>query len=163
LPTRPVAVQILLAVTLAAALCTFLHAQSTRTITVLMLDGKTGKPIIPSNFIVRLDHLDAGRNELLQLGDDGIGTITVPGGASFLSIQGTYNKSTDIYINCDAGMEKDTRTLHWYAIPEILSTGVVAPNECYKGKYAEATHTDPKPGQFVLFVRANNWREASSD
>ncbi len=128
-----------------------------------MLDGKTGKPIVPSNFIVRLDHLNAVHNEMLKLGDDGIGTITVPPGASFLSIQGTYNGSTDIYINCDAGMEKDTHALHWYAVPEILSTGVVAPNECYKGKYAEATHTDPKPGQFVLFVRANNWREAGSD
>jgi hypothetical protein len=134
-----------------------------KTITVLMLDGKSGKPIVPSNFIARLDHLDAVHNELLQLSRSGTGAITIPAGATFLSIQGTYNRSTDIYINCDSGMEKDTHALHWYSVPDILSTGVAAPNECYKGKYAEATHMDPKPGQFVLFVRELNWQDASTN
>ena len=54
---------------------------------------------------------------------------------------------------------RKTSTLHWYSIPEILSTGVAASNECYKGKYADATHVTPKPGQFVLYVRKNNWHE----
>jgi len=76
-----------------------------------------------------------------------------PSGATFLGVQGAYHKSLDLYINCDAAMEKDTSTLHWYSISDILSTGVAASNECYKGKYADATHVTPKPGQFVFFVR----------
>ena len=128
-----------------------------------MLDGKTGKPIIPSNFIVRIDHLDATHNEWLKLNDDGTGQVTFPSGASCLSIQGTYNSSMEVYINCDAGMEKDTSTLHWYSVLDILNTGVAMPNECYKGKYAEATHVTPKPGEFILFVRKNNWHELAGN
>ncbi len=124
-----------------------------------MLDGKTGRPIIPSNFIVRIDHLDATHNEWLKLNDDGTGQVTFPSGASWLSIQGTYDSSMEIYVNCDAGMEKDTSTLHWYSVLDILNKGVAMPNECYKGKYAEATHVTPKPGQFILFVRKNSWHE----
>lgn len=150
-------------VTLAVVLCLPSLAQDARTITVLMLDGKTGQPIVPSNFIVRFDHLNAVHNEALQLGDDGVGQITVPAGASFLSVQGTYESSINIYINCDASMEKNTSTIHWYSIAEILNTGVAIPNECYKGKYAEATHQDNKPGIFVLYVRKPNWHEVPSD
>jgi hypothetical protein len=157
---RPFVLHIFPAVGLAAALLGALHAQETKTVTVLMLDGKTGQPIVPSNLLVRVDHLDAIHNEWLKLNDDGTGQVTVPAGASFLSIQGTYENSVDIYVNCDAGMEKNTSTLHWYSIPEILNSGVATPNECYKGKYADATKTTAKPGQFILFVRKNNWHES---
>ena len=53
---------VILASTLAAALCSPLNAQADKTITVLMLDGKTGRPIIPSNLLVRIDHLNAIHN-----------------------------------------------------------------------------------------------------
>jgi hypothetical protein len=69
----------------------------------------------------------------------------------------------EIYVNCDAGMEKDISTLHWYSVDEILRSGVAMPNECYKGKYAEATRSIPKPGMFVFFVRKNNWHEMPPD
>jgi hypothetical protein len=124
-----------------------------------VLDGKTGQPVVPSNLVVRIDHLDAVHNDWLQLNDDGTGKVSAPAGASFLSIQATYDSSTEIYVNCDAGMEKNTGTLHWYSIADILKSGVAMPNECYKAKYAEATRVTPKPGQFVLFVRKTNWRE----
>jgi hypothetical protein len=114
---------------------------------------------VPSNLVVRIDHLDAVHNDWLQLNDDGTGKVSAPAGASFLSIQATYDSSTEIYVNCDAGMEKNTGTLHWYSIADILKSGVAMPNECYKAKYAEATRVTPKPGQFVLFVRKTNWRE----
>ena len=142
--TRSFAARFFLALVLAAALAGPLHAQTAPTITIIMLDGKTGRPIVPSNFIVRIDHLNATHNEWLKLNDDGTGQVTFPSGASWLSIQGTYESSMDIYINCDAGMEKDTSTLHWYSVLDILNTGVAMPNECYKGKYAEATHVDPQ-------------------
>jgi hypothetical protein len=129
-----------------------------KTITITMLDGKTGKPVVPDNYIVRFNHLNAAHNEALKVNDDGTGTVTVPANATFVSVQGTYRGSMDIYVNCDAGMEKDTSTLHWYSIAEIESTGVTAANECYKGKYANPAIT-AKPGEFTFFVRESNWRE----
>jgi hypothetical protein len=162
LVTRPFTIHAFLAFTLVAALLGPLHAQTAKTITILMLDGKTGKPIIPNNYMVRFDHRDALHNEMLQLNDDGSGKVTIPADASFFSVQGTYHNSLDVYINCDAGMEKDTSTLHWYSVSVILNAGVAAPNECYKGKFADATRVTAKPGQFVFFVRETNWRESSN-
>jgi len=159
LAPHPSAARALLTLALAATLSGALPAQPAKTITVVVLDGKTGQPVLPSNLLVRIDHLNAVHNDWLQLNDDGVGNISIPAGASFLSIQATYESSTEIYVNCDAGMEKDTTTLHWYLIGDIQKSGVAMPNECYKGKYAEATRVTPKPGQFVLFVRKTNWRE----
>jgi hypothetical protein len=158
-----IAIHAFLAVTLAAALLGPLHAQTGKTITILMLDGKTGKPIVPSNFVVRIDHLDAIHNEWLKLNDDGTGEVTVPAGTSFLAVQGTYHQSMDIYINCDAGMEKDTHTLHWYSISDILNSGVTAPNECYKGKYEDSARATAKPGEFIFYVRETTWHEMPVD
>jgi hypothetical protein len=160
---RPIAVLGLLALALAAVPVTSLHAQAPNTITILMLDGKTGKPIIPSNFLIRINHLDALHNEWLRIDDDGLGKLNVPANASFLSVQGTYEGSMDIYVNCDASMEKDVHTIHWYSIPDIRATGVNAPNECYKGKYEDQTHIDAKPGVFVFYVRKANWHELPSE
>jgi hypothetical protein len=159
---RPTMIRAFLALALAAGLLGLLHAQSGQTISILMLDGKTGKPLVPNNYIVRFNHLDAFHNEALQLNDDGLGKVVVPANATFISVQGTFHTSLDIYINCDAGMEKNTSTLHWYPISEILNSGVAAANECFKGKYAEATHVTAKPGEFIFFVRETNWRESAN-
>ena len=74
----------------------------------------------------------------------------------FLLFRATYHQSMDIYINCDAGKEKDTHTLHWYSISDILNSGVAAPNECYKGKYEDSAHATAKPGEFIFFVRESD-------
>lgn len=137
--------------------------QQPRTLTILMLDGKTGHPIVPSNFLIRFDHRNATRNDTLAIDDDGIGTVTLPPGATYIAVQGTFNGSMDIYVNCDAAMQKDISTLHWYSVADILSTGVAAPNECYKAKYAEATHTPLTPGKFVFYVRKSNWHESAPE
>jgi len=128
-----------------------------------MLDGKTGKPIVPSNFIVRFDHRNEVHNDSVVIDDEGVARALVPAGAKYLSVQGTFNNSMEIYVNCDAAMEKDVSTLHWYSVPDILASGVAMPNECYKGKFAEATRINPKPGMFVFFVRKNNWHEMPPD
>ena len=159
---RPTMIRAFLAIALAAGLLGLLHAQSGQTISILMLDGKTGKPLVPNNYIVRFNHLDAFHNEALQLNDDGLGKVVVPANATVISVQGTFHNSLDIYINCDAGMEKNTSTLHWYPISEILNSGVAAANGCFKGKYAEATHVTAKPGEFIFFVRETNWRESAN-
>jgi hypothetical protein len=135
------------------------HAQTARTISIRIFDGRTAQPIVPSNFLVRIDHQDDLRNESLRIDSDGIGEITIPAGAAFLSVQGTYDNSMDIFLNCDAGMEKNTGTLHWYSIADILSTGVIAPNECYKGKYERNPRITPKAGELDFFVRKSNFSD----
>jgi hypothetical protein len=137
----------------AAVFAAPLRAQAGPTITIRMFDGRTAEPLTPSNLLVRIDHQDEIRNESLHIGDDGAGQITLPASATFLSAQGTFDNSMEIYFNCDAGMQKNAATLHWYSIAEILSTGVIAPNECYKGKYERNPRINAKPGEFDFFVR----------
>lgn len=136
-------------------------ATSPVTITIRMYDARTGSQITPSNFLIRLNHQDDIHSEGLHLDDDGTGHITLPAGSSFLSVQGTFDNSMEIYLNCDSGMEKDSHRLHWYAISDILSTGVIAPNECFKGKY-EQQRLAAKPGEFLFYVRSRSWRDALS-
>jgi hypothetical protein len=145
------------------AMYTPLEAQSQKTITIVMLDAKTGRQLVPYNYIVRLDHLDTIHNEALQIGSDGTGKVTVPANSSYLSVQGTYEHGIEIYINCDAGMERDTSTLHWYPIDDIVNSGLTTHNECYKGKYAKATTTPAIPGEFIFFVREISWRDGHGD
>jgi len=146
-----------------AVLSLYLYAQEAqpaeRTITIIMADGKTGKTITPDNFVIRFNHLNAIRNETLSLGDDGQGRVKVPENATVISVQGTYHNSVDIFVNCDAGREKDTSTLHWYPIADIVSTGITTPNECYKGKYAKSAAIPAVSGELIFYVRGNGWHE----
>lgn len=143
---------------------TFLCAQQPqrqpRTITIIMVDGKTGKTMTPDNFVIRFNHLNAIRNDTLTLNDDGTGKVKLPADANLISVQGAYHNNIDIYVNCDAGLEKDTSTLHWYPIADILSNGLSAPNECYKGKYAKTAAIPPARGEFIFYVREPNWRDS---
>jgi len=75
---RPFVTRSFLALALAAAFCVHLHAQTTPTITILMLDGKTGKPIVPSNFIVRFDHRNEVHNDSVVIDDEGVARALVP-------------------------------------------------------------------------------------
>jgi hypothetical protein len=141
-----------------------LHAQAAqtgKTISIRMYDARTGRQLDPNNFVVRLDHQDEIHNESLHIDDEGTGRITVPASASFLSVQGTFDNSMEIYFNCDAGKEKIEAKLHWYSVSDILSTGVVAPNECFNGKY-ERPRIEAKPGEFLFYVRSRNWRDPGS-
>jgi hypothetical protein len=130
------------------------------TITIRMYDARTGHQITPSNFLIRIDHQDEIRSEGLHIDDEGTGRITLPSGSTFLSVQGSFEESMAVYFNCDSGMEKEPKR-HWYAVSDILSTGVIAPNECFKGKY-ESPRFAPKPGELDFYVRLRNWRDADS-
>jgi hypothetical protein len=123
------------------------------TITIRMFDARTANPIVPNNLLVRVDHHDEMQNQTLHIDDLGVGTVTLPAGAAVLSVQGTYNDGMEIFVNCDAGMEKNLGALHWYSLATIVSTGVIAPNECYKGKYERDPRVPLKPGEFDFFVR----------
>src|SRR5208337_5630169 len=84
--------------------------------------------------------------------EDGTGRLTVPQDASLLAAQATYDNTMQIYVNCDSSKEKDP-VARWYAVSDILTTGIVAPTGCSQ-RTAVA-----KPGEFVFFVRRRNWVE----
>src|SRR5580693_418246 len=121
------------------AVCAALHAQDYNLITVTLRDGRTGKKITPSNFLLH--------GEWVKIYDDGTVAIRVPPEAKVISLQATYESGMDTYINCDASKQNDPEREIWYPVDVILKAGVVAPNECSKTEYTA------KPGEFVFFVR----------
>lgn len=138
----------------AAVLCGPVSAQTGNPVTVVVLDGKSGKPVTPSNYVVRFDRHDAVHNDGLRLNDDGSAQLALPDGTAWLAVEATYDSSMETYINCDAAREKEKGTVHWYAVADILKSGIVAPNECGK------SHLNARPGVFVFFVRKRDWRDS---
>ena len=139
------------------ALCAMLHAQTDNVIHIRLLNGKTGLPVKADNYLVLVDHHDTQHNDWVKIGDDGTVTVTVPADAKEFSVKATYNMAMETYINCDAAKENTRERDIWYPVSSILTTGVVAPNECSK------THYTAKPGEFVFFVRKRNWRDLSTE
>jgi hypothetical protein len=138
-------------------------AQTGPTITIRILDSKTGDPINPSNLLIRVDHRDEPFNEGLKLNGSDPATAVLPPSATTLSVQGAYSSSMEVYINCDTDIGKDTGTLKWYSIADIVKTGIVTQNLCYKGKYQHRLNISPVPGEFLFFVRTHNWHEKITD
>lgn len=151
------AIRALLKLAFVTAFCVSLHAQTTHTISIRLLDGKTGLPVKASNFLVRIDRHDTVHNEWVKIDDDGSVIVTLPAGAGEISVKATYDMGMTTYINCDAAKETDKERNIWYPIPVILKTGAVAPNECGKTDFAA------KPGEFVFFVRKRDWRDHPED
>lgn len=142
-----------------AAVCGCLFAQSEKTITVRILDGKSGRPVEASGFQVRVDHEPSFHADWVVQNEDGTGKLIVPKGASLLSIRGTYDNSMQVYVNCDSAAEKTNPVDRWYAISEILTSGIVAPNGCGKPSNAAKLKPVAKPGEFVFLVRRMTSRE----
>ena len=140
------------------ALCGYLRAQTRKTITVRMVDTKTGLLIASSNFLVRIDHQQEQHGDWVKMNDDGTGNLTLPANADVISIHATYESATLIYANCDA--DKDHATAEhapypdrWYSVATILESGIAAPNDCIGKKVPEKLQVVAKPGEFVFFVR----------
>jgi hypothetical protein len=132
------------------AICVSLHAQTGKTISIQLRDGRSGKLIAPSNFLLRVDRHDTVRNEWLKMNDDGTAAVTIPDDIKEISLQATYDSGMEYYVNCDAAKLGNQDRVIWYPVDMIMKTGVVTPNEC--GKPGYAAH----PGEFVVFVRKRN-------
>lgn len=153
---------------LAVAALTAAHAQDAKTITIRMLDSKTGNLIPTSDFLVQIDHRQEVHANWVRQNQIGAGELTVPGDAGVILIHAKYDAGISLYVNCDAAQdrgsaERDEALHHWYAISEILATGVVAPDGCGTAKQAFKVKATAKPGEFVFFVRKKNWREEAAD
>jgi len=129
------------------AVCVSLCAQTENTISIQLRDGRSGKLIAPSNFLLRVDRHETISNEWLTMSDDGTATVTIPDGVKEISLQATYDSGMEYYVNCDTSRQGNQNRVIWYPVDMILKAGVVTPNEC--GKASFTAH----PGEFVFFVR----------
>jgi hypothetical protein len=147
-----------------AAFCISICAQTEKTVTVRMLDSRTGLLIASSNYLVRIDHRQEEHGNWIVKNEDGSGNLTLPPDAELVSIHATYESAMLIYANCDADKDRGTAEHapsqeHWYPVATILSSGIVAPNGCVGKKVPEKLQVIAKPGEFVFFVRPLTPRE----
>jgi hypothetical protein len=149
--------------TLLIAACGPLLAQTEKTITIRVLDGRTGSAVTPDNIQVRLKSQQSIHADWIKQNDDGTTKMKVPEGATAISLRATYENSMSLYVNCDVARQKDTAVESWYPIADILSSGIKTPDECVKDKDADKINVEAKPGELVLFVRKKSWREGAQD
>ncbi len=146
-----------------AASCAVLWAQTNKPITVRMLDARTGKLIETSYFLIRINHEETVHANWVVQNENGTGKLTLPGNAQVLAIQATYDSATQYYVNCDSDIGEGKPSDRWYAVHEILTSGIVAANRCVRAKDAVKITPAPAPGVFVFFVRPRGWREEAKD
>lgn len=138
-------------------------AHSQQKIVIRVLDGKTGDKIHPDNLEARVNRLEATHVEWVKLNDDGTVGLQLPDNATALSVRATYANSVEYYVNCDMAKQKDTAAETWYPVKDIVTDGLVIPNDCVKPKDAGKVKADAKPGELVLFVRKRNWKEQAME
>jgi hypothetical protein len=148
----------------AAALCGPLRAQTSKTVTIRMLDSRSGILIASSDYLVRVNHEEAVHGNWVVKNEDGSGKLTLPGDAAALSVRATYDSNTVMYVNCDAAKDVGSANRapgldRWYKVADILESGVVAPNGCAGKKIPDKLQVVAKPGEFVFFVRKLNAKE----
>jgi hypothetical protein len=141
-------------------------AQAPKTITLRMIDNKSGHPIETTEFLVQINHQTDVHADWVKTGPDGAGILTLPPDASLVSVHAKYDLSLSVYVNCDTQQGRNitngaAREDPWYPVATILSFGIVAPDLCGHSKEVDKLHLTPKPGEFVFFVRKQNWREAA--
>jgi hypothetical protein len=143
------------------AVSTALHAEPTKTIILRVFDGKSGRPIVPSGYQVRVDHATMLHPDWVKQNEDGTAELTIPADAHEVALHLAYHDSMDIYVNCDK--EKNAFGDVWYLVPAIMSKGMVTANLCGKSKANEKFKTTAAPGELILFVREKNLIEREKD
>ena len=143
------------------ALCGALHAEPAKTITIKVYDGKTGHPVKPTGYQVRVNHETLVHGDWVKPNEDGTADLSIPADASVVALHFAYDSSMEIYVNCDA--EKNAFGDVWYSVPQIAAKGIVAANGCGKAKGNEKYKTTAGPGELILFVRERNWKERAAD
>jgi len=145
------------------ALSGVLHAVEgpTKTIIIRVFDGKTGRPVVPTGFQVRVDHQTMLHPDWVKPNEDGTAELTIPADAHEVALHLAYNDSMDVYVNCDK--DKNAFGDVWYLVPAIMSKGMVTANGCGKAKVNDKYKTTAAPGELILFVREKNMMERSKD
>jgi len=129
--------------------------QSTQTITIRVLDSKTGLPVTQDDLHFTLwatkeypKTSSYAPDRLLWGTQTGAasGEVTIPEGLNYIRAWVSFGSTNWGMVSCDIPKGK-THLIPIYSVSQILQTGVVATNGCSK-RTATA-----KPGEFILFVR----------
>jgi len=140
----------------------FLHSQSEKTITIRVMDSKTGLPVTKDDlhFYLWAVKEDPGAfsyspDTVLSGNQTGTGTggVAIPDGLNYIRTWVSFGPTSWGLVSCDIPKGKP-HAIPIYSVSKILNSGVVAPNLCSR-KTATA-----KPGEFVLFVRQMTFWEA---
>jgi hypothetical protein len=138
------------ALLLAAVGQPYLTAQVLLNITVRVLDSRTGQPVPHASIMALLDRVQ-GSYVWGHTDGAGIPYVEIGRGVSVMAIHadptGTFQ-----YTTCDAQKGWLFQT-NWYAVSDIMKTGIVAANHCNKRTAVVG------PGEFTLFVRPMHWWE----
>jgi hypothetical protein len=157
-PTQRVLLLMLCATALSLALFAQTGPAPTgKTITIRVLDAKTAHPVIPTNFLVRINHQQTIHANWVTQNENRSATLTVPADATVVSIQVTYDSAMETFISCDSFKDKQDPQAQWYPVSKIFTSGIVAHNYC--SKMIETAH----PGEFIFFVRKANFRERTQE
>jgi hypothetical protein len=143
------------------ALSGALHAEPTKTIILKVFDGKSGRPVMPTGYQVRVDHATTLHPDWVKPNEDGTAELTIPADAHEVTLHLAYDNSMEIYVNCDK--EKNAFGDVWYLVSAIMSKGMVTANGCAKPKVSEKFKTTAAPGELILFVREKNVAERAKD
>jgi hypothetical protein len=138
-----------------------LHAETTHTIIIKVFDGKSGRPVMPTGYQVRVDHETMLHPDWVKQNDDGTAELTIPADIHEVTLHLAYSDSMEIYVNCDK--DKNAFGDVWYLVPEIMSKGFVTENGCAKPKVSAKFKTTALPGELILFVREKNVVERVKD
>jgi hypothetical protein len=143
------------------AFCGALFAEPAKTITIKVYDGKSGRPVVPTAYQVRVDHNGEMHADWVKQHEDGTAELTIPADTAVVALHLAYDSSMSVYVNCDA--DKNAFGDVWYSVPQIMAKGMVTSNLCGKTKTNEKYKTIAAPGELILFVRERNWKERAED
>jgi hypothetical protein len=138
--------------------CMATQSRAQKTITVRVLDGRSGEKITPNNIEVHINRKLANHVEFVKMNDDGTAELTLPADATSFALRATYANSMDYYVNCDVARQKDTSVETWFPVDDALKDGIVMQDECRKSK--DMQPASAKPGELVLYVRKRGIRDA---
>ena len=119
-----------------------------QSITIRLVDGKTGKPMKNKNVTV-IFCPDCFRQTVVRIEADGSGHVNIPAGAKTATFMGGPKDGAEPgripYIDCNSGLPA------LVDIAQILQTGISPDNGCGK-----AHHTS-RPGEIVFWAHSLPW------
>jgi hypothetical protein len=127
-----------------------------QTITVRLLNGKTGKPMADKNVRFLWDDRFPTSVDVVHIGKDGTAYVTVPKGAKTFSLEEGPKAGKEAgriaYADCTVGgAQAAENPASPTSIAKVLGTGVVLPNICSK------RIVPPEPGVIVFWGLPRPW------
>jgi hypothetical protein len=131
-------------------------AERAPSISILLLDGNSGKPMIGVNLFINPDCGQACLfpDNRISWTTDGAGEIELPAMPNLRKLR--LMKPTSYFMYCQESENHNVNIVNpdAFVADDILRTGVKAPNNCNRRIRVQA-----RPGQLIFFLRNLTWWE----